>query len=81
MTVRLIVVLCVRVPLVPVTVTVVVPVVAELLAVNVRVLVVVVLEGLNPAVTPEGNPEADRLTLPLKPLTGVTVMVLVPLAP
>jgi len=61
-------------------VTVAVPVVAVLLAVRVRVLVPVVLDGLNDAVTPLGNPEADRLTLPLKPLDGVTVMVDVPLA-
>src|SRR5581483_7076898 len=81
LTVRLIVVVCVRLPLVPVTVTVAVPVVAVLLAVRVSVLVVVVLAGLNDAVTPLGNPEADRLTLLLKPLTGVTVMVLVPFAP
>ena len=59
----------------------VVPVAAVLLAVNVRVLVVVVLPGLNAAVTPLGKPEAERLTLLLKPLCGVTVMVLVPFAP
>ena len=46
-------------------VTVAVPVVAVLLAVKVRVLLPVVLVGLNEAVTPEGNPEADRLTVPV----------------
>ena len=66
---------------VPLMVTVVVPVVAVPLAVNVTVLVLVVLAGLKLAVTPPGRPEAERLTEPLKPLTGVTVMVLVPLAP
>ena len=65
----------------PVTFTVAVPVVAVLLAVSVSVLVLAVLLGLNDAVTPLGRPDADRLTLPLKPFCGLTVMVLVPLAP
>ena len=63
------------------TVTVTVPVVAVLLAVNVSVLVVEVLLGLNDAVTPLGRPDADKLTLPLKPFCGVTVMVVAPLVP
>jgi hypothetical protein len=58
-----------------------VPVVAVLLAVSVSVLVLVALLGLNDAVTPLGKPDADRLTLPVKPFCGVTVMVLEPLAP
>src|SRR5215469_8509728 len=58
-----------------------VPTAAVLLAVSVNVLVLAVLLGLNEAVTPLGNPEADKLTLPLKPFTGLTVMVLVPLLP
>ena len=41
----------------------------------------VVLLGLNDAVTPLGSPDADKLTLPLKPPCGVTVMVLVQPAP
>ena len=55
------------VPDVPVTVTVAVPVVAVLLAVNVTTLVAAV--GLVPklAVTPAGNPEAERVTLPVNP--------------
>ena len=81
LTVKLIVVVFVRLPLMPVTVTVAVPVVALVAADSVRVLVVVVLVGLNKAVTPEGNPEAERLTLPVKPLMGLTVIVLVPLVP
>jgi len=81
LTVRLMVVVCVRVPLVPVIVTVAGPVVAVLLAVNVSVLVEVVGLGLNDAVTPEGNPDADKVTLPVKPLRSVSVMVLVPLEP
>ena len=76
-----IVVELVNVPDVPVMVTVAVPTVAVLVAVNVNVLVVVVFAGLNDAVTPLGRPEADKLTLPLKPLCGMTVTVLVPLAP
>ena len=47
LTVRLMVVVFVSVPSVPVTVTVAGPVVAELLAVNVSVLLVVLLVGLN----------------------------------
>ena len=70
-----------RLPEVPVMVTLAVPVVAALLAVSVTVLVLVVLPGLKKAVTPPGRPEADRLTLPLKPFCGVTVIVLAPLAP
>jgi hypothetical protein len=75
------VVLFVKLPDVPVTVTVTVPVVAVLLAVNVNVLVLGVLIGLNDAVTPLGRPVADKLTLPLNPFSGVTVMLLVPVVP
>ena len=69
------------VPDVPVMVTVAVPVVAVELAVSVTALVDVV--GLVPklAVTPAGSPDAERLTLPVKPFTGITVIVLVPLPP
>ncbi len=52
---------------VPVMVTVAGPVVAVLVAVSVNVLALLVLLGFNDAVTPAGKPEADRLTLPLKP--------------
>jgi len=70
-----------RLPEVPVMVTVAVPVVAVLLAVSVSTLVDVA--GLVPkfAVTPEGRPEADRVTLPEKPSKGLTVIVVVPPAP
>jgi len=39
------------------------------------------LNGANDAVTPAGKPDADRLTLPVNPFSGLTVMVLVPLDP
>ncbi len=58
-----------------------VPRAAVLPAVSVNVLLLAVLLGLNDAVTPLGSPEADKLTLPLKPLSGVIVMVLVPFVP
>ena len=80
-TVRVIVVVFVKLPDEPPMVTVTVPVVAVLLAVSVNVLVLVVLPGLKDAVTPPGRPDADKLTVPVKPFWGVTVMVLVPLAP
>jgi hypothetical protein len=58
------------------------PVVAEALAVKVNMLVLLVLAGLNDAVTPFGRLEiTDRDTLPVKPLIGFTVIVLVPLLP
>ena len=80
-TVRLNVVVGVKLPDVPVIVTVEVPVAAVALAVSVNTLVVVVGFGTNAAVTPLGRPEALKVTLPLKPLAGTTVMVLVPLLP
>ncbi len=80
-TVRETVALLVKLPDVPVTVSVTVPVVAVLLAVKVSVLLLAVLPGLNEAVTPLGRPDADKLTLPLKPFSGVMVMLLVPVAP
>ena len=81
LTVRVRVVVRVRVPEVPVTVSVTVPVAAALPAVSVSVLAEVALVGLKFAVTPEGRPEIDRFTVPLKPLTGFTLMVLVPILP
>ena len=80
-TVTKIVVVCIRLADVPAMVTAAVPVVAVLLATRVRVLVAVAGFGLNEAVTPLGRPATDKLTLPLKPFWGVTVMVLVPLVP
>jgi hypothetical protein len=74
-------VLFVREPALPVIVTVKVPMLAAPLAVRVSALVLVVLVGLNDAVIPLGKPEADKLTLPLKPFRGTTVIVLVTLLP
>jgi hypothetical protein len=71
----------VRVPDVPVIVTVTVPVAAELLAVRVNTLDVVALAGLKAAVTPLGRPDADNATLPVNPFCGAIVTVLVPAAP
>ena len=80
-TVSEIVVVCVSEPEVPVMVTDLFPVAALELAVSVTTLLDVV--GLVPklAVTPAGNPDADKVTLPLKPFEGVTVIVLLPLLP
>jgi len=80
-TVRETEVVCDNVPDVPVIVTDAVPVVAVELAVKVTTLLPVV--GLVPklAVTPAGRPEAERVTLPVKPPVGFTVIVLVPLPP
>ena len=80
-TVREIVVALDKLPEVPMIVTVTVPVADVLVEVSVNVLMFAVLVGLKEADTPLGKPEADKLTLPLKPFCGVTVIVLVPLAP
>ena len=74
-------VVLVRLPEVPVIVTVAVAAAAELLATNVNVLLLVAIEGLKDAVTPAGNPDTARLTALLKPGCGLTVMMLMPLAP
>jgi len=81
LTVRLTVVVCVRLPDVPVMVTVAGPGLAVALAVNVSLLVVVPGFGLKAAVTPDGRPDADMVTLAVKPFRRVIVTVLVPAAP
>jgi len=81
LTVKLTVVVWVRPPDMPVIVMVTVPMVAPLEAVNVNALVLFAGFVPNVAVTPLGTPEAERETLPLKPLIGVTVMVVAPLGP
>jgi hypothetical protein len=72
------VVVCVKLPEIPVIVTLTAPVVAVLLAVNVSRLVLVAGFVPNAAVTPEGSPDALSVTLPVKPLVGLMVIVLVP---
>ena len=69
-------------PLAPVTVTVVVPTVAVVEAVNVSMLVDPVTDaGLKAAVTPVGSPLALRATAPVNPPVRVIPIELVPEAP
>jgi hypothetical protein len=75
------VVVALKLPEVPVTVIVNVPSVAELFALRVRTLVEVAAFRLKEAVTPVGNPAAERVTLPAKPFNGVMVIVLLPWLP
>jgi hypothetical protein len=78
---RVIVVELVRFADVPVTVRVAVPVAAVLLALSVKMLEVIAGLGLNDALTPLGKPEIVKLTLPLKPFSWLTLIVVVVLAP
>jgi len=81
-TVRLIVVVRVRLPLVPVTVIVDIPKVAALDAERVRTLLLPVAGfALKLGVTPVGAPPALSVTAPVKPPVLVIVIVVVPLAP
>jgi hypothetical protein len=80
-TVKEIVVVLVRLAQTPLIVTVNVPSAAVALAVRVSVLLLAVLAGLKDAVTPLGRPEADKLTMPLKPLSGLMLMALVAVFP
>lgn len=80
-TVRAILVVALKEPEVPVTVSVVAPAVAVLLAVSVRTLVPDVGFVLHAAVTPLGSPDTARVTLPVNPYSGVTVIVEVPELP
>jgi hypothetical protein len=80
-TVKLTDVVCVKLPDTPVMVTFAAPVVAVALAVKVRMVELVEGFALKAAVTPVGKPVAEKVTLPVKPFSGVTVIVLVPPAP
>ena len=71
----------VKLPDVPVMVSVAVPGVAVLVAVSVRVLEVDVGLELNVALTPLGTPDADRLTPPVNPFREATLIVLPPFVP
>lgn len=76
-----IVILLLRAPDVPVTVTVEAPGAAALVVFKVRVLDAVELAALKDAVTPEGNPEAAKVTLPLNPFCAPIAIELVPELP
>ncbi len=79
--VTVILVVALRLPDVPVIVTVVVLRFDVLAAVRVRTLVEVAGFGLKAALTPAGSPEAINVTLPENAFAGVTVMALVALPP
>lgn len=65
----------------PVTVTGNAPVIAPASAVKVSALLDEAGFGLKEAITPPGRPDVDKLTVPLKPLNGVMVIVVEPVAP
>jgi hypothetical protein len=75
------VVVALKLPEAPVMVIVYVPIVAELFALRVRTLVEVAGFPLKDAVTPAGSPDAESVTLPVKPCNGVIVIVLLPRLP
>ena len=80
-TVSVIVVLALNTPEVPVIVTLAgPPIVAVLVAVSVSVCVPAAVPAAKLAVTPLGNPDAARATMPVNPPTFVTVTVFVRLA-
>jgi hypothetical protein len=60
-----------------VTATVAPPTVAEVVVLTVSVVEpdLVTDAGLNVPVTPDGNPDTPKFTVPVKPFTGVTVTV------
>src|SRR4051794_36299569 len=64
-----------RLPETPLTVTLYVPATTEASAEKVSTLELVVGLVPNEAVTPEGSPDADSVTLPVNPPEGVTVIV------
>ena len=76
-------VVCTRVPLVPVIVMVLVPASAPLAAVRVRVVVPedVSDTGLNFPVTFAGNPLTENFVTPTNPKLGVSVRATLPLIP
>ena len=76
-TTRVVVVECVRLPLVPVMVSVDVPaaVVLAVVTVSVEVPLPLSVAGEKLAVAPVGNPLALRVTVPVNPLSAPTVTV------
>ena len=81
LTVRLMFVDEVRLPEVPVMVTIAFPGVAVLLVTSVNVLFPVEGLGEKDAVTPLGSPDAAKFTLPVNPHCGYTSMVVVAVLP
>ena len=71
----------VKLPEVPVTVTVKVPIVAVGVAEILNALVVVVGFVAKLALTPLGKPDAVKFTEPLNPFKGLIVIVVEPLPP
>ena len=74
----MIVTLLLRVPEVPVTLTLNTPVAALAFAEKVTWLVLVAGLVPNVALTPLGKPDAVKFTLPLNPFTGLIMMVVNP---
>ena len=70
-----------KVPEVPVMLTLNVPIAAVAPAPRVRVVEAGSGLELKDAVTPLGSPDAEKVTLPVKPFRGVTVMALKPEVP
>lgn len=70
-----------RLPEVPVIVTIAIPGVVVLLAASANVLLPVEGLGEKDAVTPLGNPDAAKFTLPVNPHCGTTSMVAVAVLP
>ena len=56
-----------RLPDVPVTVTLYCPMLAELLAIRVMLLLPVIGFGAKDEITPLGKPDTERVTLPVNP--------------
>jgi hypothetical protein len=79
--VRLIVAVRVRLPDVPVMVTVEFPGLAEAVAESLTTAVEGVIPALNVATTPLGTPETVTVTVPENPFCGVSVIVLLPDVP
>jgi hypothetical protein len=73
------VVALVSAPEAPFTIAVYVSGVTVPLALKVRDVLAVVLDGLKTGVKPVGKPDTAKLTLPLKPFKPATLMVLLPL--
>jgi hypothetical protein len=78
---REMVVVLVRLAHTPLMVSVNVPIAAVALALRVSELLLAVPGGLKDAATPLGRPEADKLTMPLNPLSGLMLMTLVAVFP